>query len=452
MDPPVSVWAYTRCRLPTTNEPMRDHGTYREPSSARTRTPEASASVPARQAHMPSVSGISRIGARYHRLAASGTAPTNATNAAIAPAALYRNFTTRTCCHRVLPTTLLRVVDCSIVANRSAAGTRATAHGYDTGAWAVPVSALSWTGAVRSDRITVRPGVVAPLVAYGAAVGWCVLLAVISAVRHEWLWATPAGIAAVGGLVLAYRGFPLFGSAAVLMAMACWAFVTRSFVPGSPRDLAGLVNLAAGNLALAGPLVYGFAAAICVDGRRAGRVAVTEALADRRWFGVNRGEPEPQLPALEQLPAARFFALAQGRCAHLVVAGRRVALVASTVWPRGEYAVEESTITRNGHAYGPGTDDVDRIVDDLRYWRRRLRPTGATCAAFLVVHPANGRINERVRIWTRPVGGVHVLTAPDFAETAGGFLVPEANRLNVVVLDELADLYTPSGQSGRSGG
>jgi hypothetical protein len=204
----------------------------------------------------------------------------------------------------------------------------------------------------------------------------------------------------------------------------------------------GVAALVGGNLAFAAPVVAGFAAAIWADARRAALTAVDLVVGPaggRRWFGVNRGEPEPQLPALEQLPAVRFFALPRGQCSHLVVAGRRVALVASSVWPRGEYGVADNEITRNGRPFAPGTDEVDGTVDDLRAWAMRLAPAGAVCRAFLVVHPASGRLTDAVRLDVPVLEGVQVVAAAEFVEAAGGFLAAEAHTLSVPVLEPLIE-------------
>jgi hypothetical protein len=217
--------------------------------------------------------------------------------------------------------------------------------------------------------------------------------------------------------------------------------VARSWVPDSGGDVAGLAKLIAGNLAYSGPLVLGYLAAVWADGRRTSRAGVSTGLGGRRWFGVNVGDPEPQLPALEQVPAARFFALPAGSCSHLVVAGRRAALVGTTVWPRGEFGVSGNQVVRNGRPFAPGTDDVDGAVDDLRRWSQRLAPVGANCRAFLTVHPASGRITDAVRVAMPAVEGVQVVAAADFVETVGAYLAADANTISVDVMTELADLY-----------
>jgi hypothetical protein len=212
-------------------------------------------------------------------------------------------------------------------------------------------------------------------------------------------------------------------------------------VPDSAGDLAEVVRLIAGNVAFAVPLIFGCGAAVWADMRRSARSAVENGLGGRRWFGVNRGDPEPQLPALERVPSALFFALPEGQCSHLVVAGRRAALVATTVWPRGEYGVEGNRVVRNGRPYAPGTDEVDGAVDDVRRWRHELAPVGVTCRAFLVVHPASGRLNDTVHVELPAVEGVQVLAADGFVETVGGFLAADAQVIDVDVLTQLERLY-----------
>ena len=315
------------------------------------------------------------------------------------------------------------------------------AFGYDTGAWAAPSTPPSWLGAVKSPRVVARPGPVLPFVVFGAAaLAWVVVVG-YGAVRVDAAWSLLAALLGLGGLALVVRGFPLPAVPALLASVACWAFVARSWVPDSGGDLGGLATLVTGNLAFAVPMVLGYLAAIWADGRRAALAAVTAGLGGRRWFGVNVGDPEPQLPALEQVPSTRFFALPKGPCSHLVVAGRRAALVGTTVWPRGEYGVDGNEVVRNGRPFAPGTDEVDGTVDDLRRWARRLAPVGATCRAFLTVHPASGRLTDTVRVNLPAVEGVQVVAADEFVETVGAFLAADANTISVDVMGELADLY-----------
>jgi hypothetical protein len=289
--------------------------------------------------------------------------------------------------------------------------------------------------------VVLRPGPVLPLVVFGAATTLWVLAVGYGAVRVDAVWSGLAGLLGLGALALVLRGLPLPAAPVLLAAVACWAFVARDWVPESAGDLGGVVRLVAGSLAFAVPLVLAGFAAVWADGRRTARSAVEKALGGRRWFGVNRGDPEPQLPALEQVPSALFFALPSGQCSHLVVAGRRAALVATTVWPRGEYGVENNQVVRNGRPYSPGTDEVDGTVDDVRRWQLRLAPVGVTCRAFLVVHPASGRLTDTVHVDLPPVEGVQVLAADRFVEDVGAFLADDANRIAVDVLLELKDLY-----------
>jgi hypothetical protein len=253
-------------------------------------------------------------------------------------------------------------------------------------------------------------------------------------------WAGLAALGGVGALALAWRGFPLVGIAALIAAVACWGFVSRGFLPESAGDLMGVAKLIVGNLAFVVPLVVAVVAASWVDGRRTAHAAI-RAGTTQRWYGVNRGESEPQLPALEDIPAARFFALPEGRCSHLVVAGRRVAVVGATVWPRGEYTVGGNEILRNGRPFVPGTDDVDGTVDDLRTWRGRLSAARPVCEAFLVVHPSSERMSDTVRVSVPELDGVHVLSADEFVEVAGSFLAAEATSIDVDVMELLLDMY-----------
>ena len=315
------------------------------------------------------------------------------------------------------------------------------AFGYDTGAWVASSTPPSWLGAVKSARVVIRPGQALPMFVLGVAAAMWAAVVGYGAVRLDVAWSVLAALLGIGALVLVVRGFPLPAAVAMLASVACWAFVAREWVPDSAGDLAGLARLVGGNLAFAVPLVLGYLAAVWADGRRTERAAVTSGLGGKRWFGVNVGDPEPQLPALEQIPSARFFALPAGACSHLVVAGRRAALVGTTVWPRGEYGVAGNEVVRNGRPFAPGTDEVDGAVDDLRRWSQRLAPVGATCRAFLTVHPASGRPTDTVRVALPLVEGVQVVAAADFVETVGAFLVADANSISVDVMTELADLY-----------
>lgn len=318
---------------------------------------------------------------------------------------------------------------------------RSAAHGYDTGIWVSPRTPPSWLAGIGPPRVVMRPGTVLPLVVFGLATALWVVVVVYGAVRLDAAWSGLAGVLGLAALALLMRGLPLVALPAVLAAVACWAYVSRGWVPDSAGDLLGVGRLIAGNVAFAVPLVLGCVAAVWADVRRSSRAAVVEGLGGRRWFGVNRGDPEPQLPALEQVPSALFFALPEGQCSHLVVAGRRAALVATTVWPRGEYGVDGNRVVRNGRAYTPGTDEVDGTVDDVRKWQGSLAPVGATLRAFLVVHPASGRLTDTIHVDLPPVEGVHVVAADSFVETVGGFLAADAQVIDVDVIGELAWLY-----------
>jgi hypothetical protein len=327
------------------------------------------------------------------------------------------------------------VVDSLTVTGRSAA------HGYDTGIWVSPGTPPSWLAGIGPPRVALRPGQVLPLVVFGLATAVWVLVVGYGAVRLDAAWSGLAGVLGLGALALVLRGLPLPAAPVLVAAVACWAFVARGWVPGSAGDVVGALRLVGGSLAFAVPLALAAFAAAWADVRRSSRAAVVAGLRGQRWFGVNRGDPEPQLPGLEQVPSALFFALPEGQCSHLVVAGRRAALVATTVWPRGEYAVEGNRVVRNGRPYTPGTDEVDGVVDDVRNWQGSLAPAGATLRAFLVVHPASGRLTDTVHVDLPPVEGVQVIAADSFVETVGGFLAADARVIDVDVITGLAWLY-----------
>jgi hypothetical protein len=341
----------------------------------------------------------------------------------------------------------------------TAGSPRSAAHGYDTGAWVAPVKPPSWLASIGRPQVVLRPGYVLPYAVFGVATALWVLVVGYGAIRVDTVWSGLAAVLGLAALALLVRGLPLAAVPLLLMAIACWAFVGRGWVPASAGDLPGIVRLIAGNVAFAVPLVFSCAAAVWADVRRSARAAVCAGLGGRRWFGVNRGDPEPQLPALEQVPSALFFALPEGQCSHLVVAGRRAALVATTVWPRGEYGIEGNRVMRRnsrsvaeggekGRPYAPGTDEVDGAVDDVRRWRHELAPVGVTCRAFLIVHPASGRLTDAVHIDLPAVEGVQVLPAGSFVETVGGFLAADAQVIDVDVVSELEWWYRVPAEPG----
>ncbi|GIJ45690.1 hypothetical protein Val02_25760 [Virgisporangium aliadipatigenens] len=319
------------------------------------------------------------------------------------------------------------------------------AHGFDTGAYATlaPASGAppSWLPRIRRETVTARPGAFVPVGLLGVA-GLAVLaITGYGVARWDLAWSLLAALAGIAALVTAARGWPLVAFAGLLVGVVCWSFVARSMVPEA-WDLAGIVRLVLGNLAYAVPTICGIVAGTWTDARRSARDSV-RVVAERRWFGLNRRESEPQLPALEKIPAARFFALPDGRCGHLVVAGRRVALVGATVWPRGEYDIGGNEVRRDGRPFAPGTDDVDAVVDDLRTWAERLTPVGATLRAFLTVHPASERPGDAVHLDIPEVEGVRVVATERFVEEAGEFLAAEPNLLSVPVLEALLPLLAP---------
>jgi hypothetical protein len=300
----------------------------------------------------------------------------------------------------------------------------------------------AWQKLLRSSRRErVRPGITLPVactvlagLAWLAAVGY-------GAWKLNLVWSLAALAAGLGGLVLAVRGRSMLGLLPVLAGAAAWGMATGGKVPDTFSDVAGDLRVVAWNVLYAVPLLAAYGCATWVDSKRYARDRVRGALGERRWCGAaDVPDAEPTITALETIPSARFFALPDGSCAHLVVAGRRFALVRATVWPRGEYtATDLGEVHRNGRIFAHGSDDFNGVMADVRTWSERLEGVAPAGIGFLVVHPASERPGEVVTIDIPETRGVRVLPADQFVAVAGEFLAAEPYRVDVALNERLGE-------------
>jgi hypothetical protein len=300
----------------------------------------------------------------------------------------------------------------------------------------------TWRKLLRSGRrARVRPGIFRPVAVTAlVVVGWLAVVA-YGALRVDLWWSLAALAAGVAGLALGMRGRSILGLIPVLAGAAAWGMATGDKVPASFSDIAGDVKLVGWNVAYAVPLLIAYGCSTWIDASRYARDRVWAALGERRWFGVaDLPDAEPGMAVMETVPSARFFQLPSGSCPHLVTAGRRVALVRATVWPRGEYTVTEvGEVHRNGRIYANGSDDLNGVVADLRGWAERLDSVAPEGLGFLVVHPASGRPDDRVVINVPETRGVRVIPADEFVPGMGEFLAREPYRLDVALTERLGE-------------
>jgi hypothetical protein len=279
----------------------------------------------------------------------------------------------------------------------------------------------------------VRPGPALPIAATAvAAAGWLAAVG-YGALHFHLLWCLAALAGGAAAVALAARGFPLVAVAPLLAAVLAWGLATRELVPQRATDLAGDARLFGWNLAFAAPLLLAVAAAGWWDARRSAAAAARVAATQRRHAAAPAVEHEPLLAALEEIPATCFFAAQGVRARYGVAAGRRIALVATTVWPRGEYTADGADVLRNGRFFGPGTDDLVAAAADVAAWQTRSRRAGATCRGFLVVDAPGGGADLALPA----MGELQVVAAEEFAEVVGGWLAAEAYRLEVAVVELL---------------
>jgi hypothetical protein len=123
-----------------------------------------------------------------------------------------------------------------------------------------------------------------------------------------------------------------------------------------------------------------------------------------------------------------------------VTAGRRVALIRSTVWPRGAYtATEVGEVHRNGRTFAHGREDFNGMVTDVRAWAERLEPVASDVVGFLAVHPASDRSGDKVDLDIPRTGGVRVINAEEFVALVGEFLGAEPYRLDIALAERLGE-------------
>jgi hypothetical protein len=303
----------------------------------------------------------------------------------------------------------------------------------------------AWRKLIRSGRqARVRPGIVRP-VALTVLAG-LVWLAVVGygVLRLDLMWSVAALVVGAAGLALALRGRSVIGLLPVLLGAGAWGMATGSKVPDSFSNLQGDLKLVAWNVVYAVPLLIAYGFATWVDGSRYARDRVSAVLGDRRWFGAaDVPDAEPGIAVMETVPSARFFQLAGGSSPHMVTAGRRVALVRSTVWPPGEYTVTDvGEVHRNGRIYANGSDDLNGMLADMRTWAERLESVAPHGMGFLVVHPASARSGDKVDIDIPETRGIQVIPANQFVPVVGEYLAGEPYRIDVALTERLGE-YLP---------
>ncbi|HYU83408.1 MAG TPA: hypothetical protein VEK80_01270, partial [Kribbellaceae bacterium] len=203
-------------------------------------------------------------------------------------------------------------------------------------------------------------------------------------------------------------------------------------------DILGDLRLFGWNLAFAAPLLLAYLGALRVDARRSAQAQVRSLADEQRWWGGER-DHDPRFGVLEAIPSTRFFAIPGKICTHLVVAGRQVALVGTTVWPRGAYTNDQADMLRNGRFFGPGTDDVAALMVDARTWVKRLAEAPVTCRAYLVVNPASDRSTDEIRLALPTTELTELVHADRFGEVVGEFLMHDPYRIDVQVIQLLMD-------------
>ncbi|MEU0552969.1 hypothetical protein [Dactylosporangium sp. NPDC006015] len=296
----------------------------------------------------------------------------------------------------------------------------------------------TWHSGVKSSRrVGVRPtGVLAGALIVAAALlalavaGWGVMELSI-------IWSAAAILALIGVLVLTLRGFPMFAILAAVTGAVAWGAATRTWLPGGWTDFLGIIKFIGVNLGFDVPLIGAFLAALMLDARRLSRAAIDEAVSGRRWWG-KPDDHLPRLKELEVLPSARFFALGEGGCTHLVVAGRRVALFLPTVWPHGEFSMDASgQVLRGGRLFVPGSEDVDGLAAEVHTWREQLGKVGGAVRGYLVVAPSRGDVSEDLVISVAPGEHLHLVHAHEMVEAAGRWLAAEPYRVELSVMERL---------------
>lgn len=296
----------------------------------------------------------------------------------------------------------------------------------------------SWLETIKTTRrVRVVPGALAPAAVATGAGAVCLAVGGYGLVRLDAAWGLLAVVATIALIVITLRGFPLLALLTVLVAVVSWGLLMRAWLPASWTAPLEVLRFVGGMLAFVVPVLACYLAVAALDGRRLARAAVDASVSGQRWWGESP-EHLAQLLALEAIPAARFFALGEGACSHLVVAGRRVALILPTVWPRGDYEMSPGgQVLRGGRPFTPGVDDIGGLADAVRTWRERLTGTEAACRGFVVVSPPRDGVGGGVRVDVPPGERLHVLTADAFVETAGAWLAGEPYRVDLAVMRRL---------------
>jgi hypothetical protein len=287
----------------------------------------------------------------------------------------------------------------------------------------------------------VLPGIARPVaLTVLPALGWFAVVA-YGFVRLDLWWSLGALAAGAAALALGFRGRAVIGLPVVLVGAAAWGMATGGQAPSSFSDVGGGLRLIGWNVLYAVPLLVAYGAATGLEARLTVRARVRAALGDRRWWGAaDAPDAEPRIAMMEAVPSARFFQLPGGTCPHLVTAGRQVALIRSTVWPRGAYTLTETgEVHRNGRRFAHGCEDLAGVVADVRTWAERLEAVASTAVGFLVVHPASDRPGDKVELDLAQTGGVRVINADGFEAVVGDFLAAEPYRLDVALAERLGE-------------
>ncbi len=304
-----------------------------------------------------------------------------------------------------------------------------------------PPSWLASIGSTASVRI--RPGPQWPVgLCTVALLGWGVPVVLGGSAGLRVGWVVLAAVAGIGALALALRGSPLVGLVPLALGGLAWGLATGDQTPASAGDIPGLARLVGWNLAYAVPLLLAYVAAVWVDARWHLYRKVRSGVLGRRWWLPPERAQAPDgvsrqwLGLLEAIPSARFVVVSAE--STLVVAGRRVAVVRSVVWPAGQYTIAgDDALKRNRRAYALGGEDLAGLATDARIWSERLEASRAQCRGYLVVHPKSERPIDDIELDLPPQVRAGVLAADELVEVIGAFLASEAHWLDAPVLQRL---------------
>lgn len=281
-------------------------------------------------------------------------------------------------------------------------------------------------------------------VALAAGVVWLVAV-VLGFVVLRPPWVALALLAGVAAVAAGVRGFPLAGLVPLVLGVLAWGLAAGGQVPDTATDVPADFRLLGWVLAYSAPLLVAYVAVVIADARKAAVERVTAATALGRWWGGASADQVPDLlRELEAIPSAQFVVVPDDGLPHLVVAGRRVALVQSAIWPPGRYLLATNgDVLRDGRPYAPAGDEIAEMAADVRAWAERLE--GAECCGFVVVQDLGGYA-ERVTVGDGAHDWVQIVRSDEFAEVVGGYLAVESHRIDVDVmerLDESLRLFAP---------